>query len=189
MTQGRLGPEEVRVARFERYGAHEPVVHPEAYVHEDATVIGRVELGASTSVWPGAVLRGDDGAIRIGSQTSIQDGSVVHMTEGLSEVSVGDRVTVGHRVILHGCRVEDECLIGMGAIVLDNAVIGRGSLVGAGALVTANTQVPPGSVVLGMPAKVVRPVGEAERSMIETGWQEYTKRAAEYGARDRGEGS
>lgn len=172
------------MARLEAYGSHEPTIHPQAYVHEDATLIGRVEVGPSSSVWPAAVLRGDDGAIRIGSHTSIQDGSVVHMTEGLSEVSVGDKVTVGHRVILHGCTVEDECLIGMGAIVLDNAVIGRGSLIGAGALVTPNTKVPPGSLVLGVPGKVVRPVADAERDMIETGWREYTKRAAEYLARD-----
>ncbi|MEZ6188735.1 MAG: gamma carbonic anhydrase family protein [Planctomycetota bacterium] len=173
------------MARFEPYGDHAPQVDPEAYVHPDATLIGKVEVGAHSSIWPAAVLRGDDGGIRIGRNTSIQDGSVVHMTEGLSEVSVGDRVTVGHRVILHGCTVEDECLIGMGAIVLDNAVIGRGSLVGAGALVTPNTQVPPGSLVLGMPAKVIRPVRDADKAMIETGWKEYTRRAAEYAARDR----
>ena len=110
---------------LEPYRAHAPQIDATAYVHAAATVIGWVEVGAQSSIWPTAVLRGDDGAIRIGAQTSIQDGSVVHMTTGLSEVSVGDRVTVGHKVILHGCKVEDECLIGMGAIILDNAVIGR----------------------------------------------------------------
>lgn len=171
---------------LESFLEHRPQVDPSAFVHAAATVIGDVEIGARASIWPTVVLRGDDGPIRIGAETSIQDGSVVHMTSGLSEVSVGARVTVGHKVILHGCVVEDECLIGMGAIVLDNARIGRGSLVGAGALVLGNTQVPPGSLVLGSPAKVVRPVGEKERAMIEEGWREYVQRAGQYLARDAG---
>src|SRR5688572_27413957 len=147
---------------LEPYKQHHPVVHPAAYVHPNATVIGDVVIDEEASIWPGAVLRGDDGPIRIGARTSIQDGSVVHMTKGLSATTVGARVTVGHNVILHGCTVEDDCLIGMGAILLDGAVIGRGSLVGAGALVTQNKVIPPGSVVLGNPGKVVRQAGEKE---------------------------
>ncbi|MBL4845555.1 MAG: gamma carbonic anhydrase family protein [Planctomycetes bacterium] len=169
---------------LERFEEHTPRVAEGAYVHAAATVIGDVEIGERSSIWPTVVLRGDDGPIRIGAETSIQDGSVVHMTTGLSEVSIGKRVTVGHKVILHGCVVEDECLIGMGAIVLDNARIGRGSLVGAGALVLQNLVVPPGSLVLGSPAKVVRPVNEKEQAMIEQGWHEYVERAAQYLARD-----
>lgn len=169
---------------LEPYRAHAPQIDATAYVHAAATVIGWVEVGAQSSIWPTAVLRGDDGAIRIGAQTSIQDGSVVHMTTGLSEVSVGDRVTVGHKVILHGCKVEDECLIGMGAIILDNAVIGRGSVVGAGALITQGKVIPPGSLVLGSPAKVVRACGDKERFLIDQGWREYVQRTAEYRARD-----
>jgi len=172
------------MARVERYGDHEPRIAAGAYVHEDATVIGEVEVGDESSIWPATVLRGDDGPIEIGRQTSIQDGSVVHMTRGLSTVEVGDRVTVGHKALLHGCRVEDECLIGMGAIILDNAVIGRGSVVGAGALVTQGKEFPPGSLILGAPAKVVREVGEAERRLIDEGWREYVERTAEYKARD-----
>ena len=172
------------MATFERYLDKEPQVAADAYVHEDATVIGDVTIGPRSTIWPAAVLRGDDAPIRIGAETSIQDGSVVHTTRDLSECSVGDRVTVGHKVILHGCRVEDECLIGMGAIILDNAVIGRGSLVGAGALVTQNKVIPPNSLVLGAPAKVVRECGDAERAMIETGWKEYVERGEEYRARD-----
>jgi len=171
------------MARLEPYQEHTPQVAPGAYVHEDATVIGQVTIGEESSIWPAAVLRGDDGPIRVGRQTSIQDGSVVHMTRGLSETTVGDRVTVGHKVLLHGCAVEDECLIGMGAILLDNARIGRGSLVGAGALVLQNMEVPPGSLVLGSPAKVVRPLDEKERGMIAHGWREYVERTAEYLAR------
>lgn len=174
---------------LESFLEHHPRVAAGAFVHAAATVIGDVEVGARSSIWPAVVLRGDDGPIRIGAETSIQDGSVVHMTSGLSEVSVGARVTVGHKVILHGCTVEDECLIGMGAIVLDNARIGRGSLVGAGALVLGNTQVPPGSLVLGSPAKVIRPVGEKERAMIEQGWREYVERAEQYLARDAAGGA
>ncbi len=172
------------MARLERYKEHTPRVDPAAYVHEDATLIGDVEVGPEASIWPGAVLRGDDGAIRIGARTSIQDGSVVHTTKGLSTTRVGDRVTVGHNVILHGCTVEDDCLIGMGAILLDNCVIGRGSLVGAGALVTQNKVIPPGSLVLGNPARIVRPCGEKERGMIDHGWREYVERGGEYRARD-----
>jgi carbonic anhydrase/acetyltransferase-like protein (isoleucine patch superfamily) len=169
---------------LESYKDHVPQVGAGAYVHAKAVVIGDVVIGEQSSVWPAAVLRGDDAPIRIGAQTSIQDGSVVHTTTDLSEVKIGDRVTVGHGVILHGCTVEDDCLIGMGATILDNAVIGKGSIVGACALVTMNTKIPPGSLVLGMPAKVVRACGEKEQAMIESGWKEYTLRAAEYLERD-----
>ena len=161
-----------------------PQLDPACYVHAAATVIGDVEIGARASVWPSAVLRGDDGPIRIGPETSIQDGSVVHMYAGGPGTLVGARVTVGHGVILHGCQIEDECLIGMGAIVLDEAKIGSGSLVGAGALVLSGTEVPPGSLVLGSPAKVIRPVTDKERAMIEEGWREYVTRCEEYRARD-----
>jgi gamma-carbonic anhydrase len=165
---------------LERYREHTPVVHPEAFVHERATVIGEVSIGAESSIWPGAVLRGDDGAITIGERTSIQDGSIVHATTGFSKTTIGARVTVGHRVILHGCIVEDDCLVGMGAILLDNCVVGRGSFIGAGALVKVGQVIPPGSFVLGMPAKVVRPCGEKEQAMIEVGWREYVERNHEY---------
>jgi carbonic anhydrase/acetyltransferase-like protein (isoleucine patch superfamily) len=168
---------------LERYKDFFPKVDATAFVHAAATVIGDVEIGPESSIWPGTVLRGDDAPIRIGARTSIQDVSVVHTTTGLSQVVVGDRVTVGHRVILHGCVVEDECLIGMGAILLDNCVIGKGSLVGAGALVLQNAKIPPGSLVLGSPARVVRPCGEKERFMIEMGWREYVERTIEYRAR------
>ena len=160
-----------------------PRIHPEAFVHPQATIIGEVTVGARASVWPAAVLRGDMGSIEVGDETSIQDGSVLHLTEGWSNTKVGNRVTVGHRAIIHGATVEDLCLIGMGAILLDNAVIGRGSLVGAGSLVTANTVVPPGSLVLGSPARVVRPLNDRERAMLEVGWKSYV----DYGARYKAE--
>ena len=172
---------------LEPYGDHFPSVDPSAYIHPRATLIGEVSVGPGSSVWPSSVLRGDDAPIHVGAETSIQDGSILHTTTGISVCWVGDRVTVGHRVILHGCRVEDFCLIGMGAIILDNTVIGTGSVVGAGSLITANKVIPPNSLVLGSPAKVVRELKEAERAMIEAGWREYVERTAEYLARDAGE--
>ena len=165
---------------IEPFLSHTPTVDPLAFVHDSAVLIGDVSIGPESSIRPTAVLRGDDGPIRIGAQTSIQDGSVVHMTTGLSTVSIGDRVTVGHKVILHGCTVEDECLIGMGAIILDNAVIGRGSVIGAGALVTQNKKIPPGSLVFGSPAKIIRPCGDPEAFLIDQGWKEYVERCAQY---------
>jgi carbonic anhydrase/acetyltransferase-like protein (isoleucine patch superfamily) len=159
-----------------------PVVDSLAFVHPTAVLIGQVRIGAESSVWPCATLRGDDGPIVVGVQSSIQDGAVVHMTAGLSTTTVGDRVTVGHNAILHGCTVEDECIVGMGSILLDNAVIGRGSIVGAGALVPMGKKVPPGSVVVGNPMRVLRPCTEADREFIAFSWQSYVSRAKEYAA-------
>ena len=157
-----------------------PVVDPDAYLAERTTVIGDVEIGAGSSIWFGTVIRGDMEPIRIGRDTSIQDNSVVHITGGVAGTTVGDRVTVGHRVILHACTVEDDCLIGMGAIILDNARIGRGSVIGAGALVTPGTQIPPGSFVLGAPAKVRRPVDDRERGWIASSAAHYVELARTY---------
>ena len=154
-----------------------PEIPDSVFVHEAATVIGRVILGEETSVWPSAVLRGDDGPISVGARTSIQDGAVLHMTQGISETVVGDRVTVGHNVTLHGCRVEDDCIIGMGAIVLDNAVVESGAYVGAGALVPMGKTVPAGTLVMGNPFKVVREVSELERQWIELSWRSYVDKA------------
>lgn len=158
-----------------------PQIHPDAFVHPDATIIGNAIVGARSSIWPTTVLRADmRGRIAIGEDTSIQDGSVVHLTQDYSDTAVGNRCTVGHRVILHGCIVEDECLIGMGAIILDNARIGTGCLVGAGALVTQGTVIPPHSLVLGSPAKVIRPLKDKERNMIDGGWPTYVEYARKY---------
>ena len=152
-----------------------PRVPATAWIHALAYVSGDVELGDRVSVWPGAVLRGDQGAIRLGEDTNIQDGAILHSTGGVSETVVGARVTVGHRAILHGCRIGDDCLIGMGSIVLDNARVGAGSMIGAGALVTAGTEIPPGSLVLGSPARVVGPVSQKQRAAIDHGWRTYNR--------------
>ncbi len=133
-----------------------PTLAAGVFVAPTASVIGDVSVGAESSIWYGAVLRGDVMAIRIGARTSIQDNSVVHATGGWAAVEVGDEVTVGHSVVLHGCRVGHRVLVGMGSIVLDDAEIGDGSMIGAGSLVTARTKIPPGVLAHGRPAKVAR---------------------------------
>src|SRR5688572_16669276 len=155
-------------ARIDRFLGQSPKVHPSAYIAPGATVIGDVTLGEESSVWYGAVLRGDINRIVIGPRSNIQDGSVVHLADDLPTL-VGELVTVGHKAILHACTVEDEVLVGMGAIVLDGAEIGARSIIGAGALVTGGKKIPPGSLVLGSPAKVVRALTLEEQGTIR-GW-------------------
>ena len=149
----------------------QPRIDPTAYVSPHAVVIGDVRLAAHSSVWPTSVLRGDINFIEIGEGSNIQDGSIVHLADDLP-TRVGKLVTVGHRAILHACTVEDECLIGMGATILDGAIIGRGSIIGAHALVTKGTRIPPGSLVMGTPAKVVRALSPEEIADIRT-WADH----------------
>lgn len=145
-----------------------PAPGPRVWVDPDATVIGRVTIGADSSVWPGAVIRGDVNFIRIGARTSIQDGSVLHVASdrlaggGGIPLIVGDDCTVGHRVILHACTIGNRCLIGMGAIVMDGAVIGDEVILGAGALVPAGKQLPPRTLWVGSPARQARALTEQE---------------------------
>lgn len=144
-----------------------PAIDPDAFVAETAVVAGDVRLAAGASVWFGCVLRSEVEAITVGTDTNIQDLSVIHTDPG-SPVVLGDRVTVGHRVVLHGCTVEDDALIGMGAVVLNGAVIGRGAVVAAGAVVTQGMQVPEMALVAGVPAKVLdRPVPDVPRINVE----------------------
>lgn len=142
-----------------------PSVHPTAYIAPSATVVGDVTLEADASVWYGCMLRGDIAPITVGAGTNIQDLTVVHVDPERGTV-IGPRVGIGHRAIIHGCTVEEECLIGMGAIVLSGAVIGSGSVVAAGAVVPEGMRVPPGSLVVGIPARVVRPVDDELRARI-----------------------
>lgn len=130
-----------------------PAIDPEAFVHPDAVVIGRVSVGAGASLWPGAVLRGDYGQIRVGARTSVQDGTVVHATAELATV-IGADCVVGHLAHLEGCTVEDGCLVGSGSVVLHRAVVRTGALVGAGALVPGGMEVPTGAMALGVPARL-----------------------------------
>ncbi len=130
-----------------------PVVDPTAYVHPDAVVIGSVILGPYSSVWPGAVLRADDNVIEIGARSNVQDGAILHCTRELRTV-VGDNVTLGHLCHLEGCTIENRALVGVGSVVLHEAVVGEGALVGAGAVVTNRMVVPPRAMALGIPAKI-----------------------------------
>lgn len=145
------------------------------YIHPTAVIIGNVTLGRDASVWPTAVLRGDIDAIAIGDETNVQDGVIVHVDVG-RPVRVGNRVTIGHRAVIHGCTIEDDCLIGIGAIVLNGAIVGTGSVIGAGAVVPEGMKVPPGSLVLGVPGKVVRKVDAELSAKIEHGARTYVER-------------
>ncbi len=154
------------VMNFEEYT---PKIGKNCFIAPSADVIGRVELGEESAVWFGAVIRGDVNHIKIGDRTNVQDLSMIHVThykkEDMSDgypTVIGNDVTVGHRVMLHGCTIEDACLIGMSATILDGAIIGKESIVGAGALVTQNKHFPPRSLILGSPAKVVRELTQEE---------------------------
>jgi carbonic anhydrase/acetyltransferase-like protein (isoleucine patch superfamily) len=159
------------------------LIDPSAFIAEGAVVLGDVHIGRDVSVWYNAVIRGDAERIEIGEGTNLQDLSMVHADPGVPCV-VGRRVTAGHRVILHGCTVEDDCLIGMGAILLNGVRVGSGLVVGAGSVLVEGTVVPPGSLVLGLPGKVVRRVDEAMRGRIEHGWRHYVEEARRHRAGD-----
>jgi len=158
-----------------------PQVDSSAFVDDSAQVIGDVVIGAESSVWMNAVIRGDVNSIRIGRQTSIQDGTVVHVNHTPSHPTVvGDQVTVGHGVILHGCVVEDRCLIGMGAILLNGCRIGSESIVAAGTLVPERVEIPPRSLVMGSPARVKRPLTDDEVAGIVKSADSYVRYRLEY---------
>ena len=167
-------------ATIRPHAGKRPVIGRGVFLAETCAVIGDVEIGDESSIWYGTTLRGDTMPIRIGARTSVQDGTIVHVTSGRFGTTIGDDCTIGHGAIIHACVVEDFCLIGMGAILLDGARIGRGSLVGAGALVTPGTDIPPGSLVIGSPAKVKRPITDKEREQIEYGAAHYVELARRY---------
>jgi carbonic anhydrase/acetyltransferase-like protein (isoleucine patch superfamily) len=157
-----------------------PRIAASAYVDPSAQIIGDVVIGERSSVWPNVTVRGDVNYIRIGDETNVQDNSCFHVEHLTHPLILGNRVTVGHSVTLHGCEVEDDCLIGMGAIVLNGARIGRGAIIGAAALVPEGMEVPPGSLAMGVPARVRRPVTDAERERILSGASHYVLLAQEY---------
>ena len=156
-------------------------IHPTAFIAPGAVVLGDVTLGARASVWYGAVLRGDTAGIVVGEAANLQDGTMVHVDEG-KPTRIGARVGVGHRAILHGCTVEDDCLIGMGSILLNDVHIGTGSVVAAGAVLPEGTRVPPGSLVVGVPARVTRAVDDALRQRIRQTWEHYVAEAERHRA-------
>lgn len=154
------------------FEGHIPSVHPMARVAENAVLVGDVTVDANASIWYSAVLRGDSGAIRVGAGSSIQDNVTCHC-EPDQPLVVGKSVTVGHNAVLHGCTIEDRCLIGMGAVLLNGCVIGTGSIVAAGALVTQNTVIPPGSLVVGTPGRVVRTLRPEEDAALDADAADY----------------
>jgi carbonic anhydrase/acetyltransferase-like protein (isoleucine patch superfamily) len=151
-------------------------IHPTAFIAPTAAVMGDVTIGEDASIWYGAVLRGDMAPIVIGAQSNIQDGTIVHVDEGVP-CTVGRRVGVGHRVILHGCTVGDECLIAMGSVLLNGVLIGSGSVVAAGAVIPEGMQVPPRSLVMGVPGRIVRPVDAALTERVAATWSHYVEEA------------
>jgi carbonic anhydrase/acetyltransferase-like protein (isoleucine patch superfamily) len=157
------------------YGA--PKIDPDAFVAPTAVVVGAVTMGPRSSIWYGAVARADFEQIEIGEDSNVQDGCTLHSDPGFPLV-VGRGVTVGHRVVLHGARVDDECLIGMGSVVMNGAHIGTGSIVAAGAVVTPGTEVPPKSLVAGIPAKVIRQTTDDDLAHIRGNAKSYTDRLA-----------
>jgi carbonic anhydrase/acetyltransferase-like protein (isoleucine patch superfamily) len=167
------------------YKGISPKVAETAFIAEGARVIGDVRIGEHSSVWFNCILRGDCFYIRIGDSTNIQDGTIVHVTQGRFPTIIGNCVTVGHSVVLHGCTVQDRCLIGIGAIVLDDVTIGEESFIAAGSLITPGTAIPPRSLVMGAPAKVRREVTDEEVLRIDEHWQHYVEYKNQYLAERR----
>jgi len=157
-----------------------PRIAASAYIDPSAQVIGNVSIGERSSVWPNVVLRGDVNSITIGDESNVQDNSVLHCDAGEFRLLIGDRVTIGHLAMVHGCTIEDECLIGIGAIILNGARIGKGSVIAAGALVPEGMQVPPSSMVMGVPAKVKREVTAEEQERFRLNAQNYVENAKRY---------
>ncbi len=164
---------------IQKYKNFTPEIDETCYIAPGSAVIGKVKIGRNSSVWHNAVIRGDIERIAVGEYSNIQDGSLLHCVHNV-ELTIGDYVTVGHGAILHSCKIGDNCLVGMGAIVLDNVKVGDNSLIGAGAVVTPNTEIPEGSLVLGSPAKVKRPLTPEEISGIKSNAGEYVRLSEDY---------
>jgi carbonic anhydrase/acetyltransferase-like protein (isoleucine patch superfamily) len=165
---------------IESFQDKHPKIHESVFVAENAVVIGDVEIGENSSVWHGSILRGDVNYIRIGARTNIQDACVIHVSSKTHPTVLEDEITLGHRVTLHGCYIESGCLIGIGAIVMDGARVGRNSLVAAGALVTPGMQIPARSLVMGSPAKVKRELNGDEVKDLERFWRNYVSLSRAY---------
>lgn len=162
------------------YRGVSPTIADSAYVDPSAQVIGKVTIGEQSSIWPNVTIRGDTNTITIGNETSIQDNSVLHCDEGPFKLTIGNRVTVGHQAMLHGCTVEDEALIGIGAIVLNGARIGRGAVIAAGAVIAEGAEIPEYSLVMGVPGKVKRPLTDEERERFRINADHYVEAARIY---------
>jgi carbonic anhydrase/acetyltransferase-like protein (isoleucine patch superfamily) len=179
MSTPTFGPMEKFAETIARNIRTAPRIAQDAYIADDATVVANVEIGPEASVWHQAVLRGDVAHIVLGARSNVQDGAVVHTADDLPAI-IGRLVTVGHKAIVHACTVEDEVLVGMGSIILDGAHIGTRSIIGANATVKQGMEVPPGSLVLGTPGKVVRTLSEAEQDEIKMWALRYVRLSREY---------
>lgn len=155
------------------------MIDPTAFIHPAAIVTGNVTLGKRVSVWPTAVLRGDSDSITVGDDSNVQDGTIVHVDDGIP-TRIGKRVAIGHRAIVHGATIEDDCLIAMGAILLNGVYVGTGSIVGAGAVVREGMRIPPNSLVLGVPGKVVRETTDEDRDRIRRTVESYVQLQQRY---------
>jgi carbonic anhydrase/acetyltransferase-like protein (isoleucine patch superfamily) len=162
------------------YKGRLPVVHPSAYVDESAQIIGDVEIGEASSVWMNVVIRGDVHRIRIGRRSNVQDGTIVHVMRGTHATTIGDDVTIGHGVIVHGCTLRDRILVGMGAILLNGVDVGDDCIVAAGTLLTENAQIPPRSLVMGSPGKVRRELTDEDVASIRDYAERYVGYRLEY---------
>ena len=166
---------------IESFREDTPEIGADVFIHPSAAIIGRVCLGDRVSIWPQVTLRGDEGEIRVGADTNIQDGTTIHMTGGYSETMIGARVTVGHMCLLHGCKIGDDCLIGMGTMLLDRCEIGEGSYIAAGTMITGGKVIPPKSFVMGRPGSLtIKPISEIRTQERAYSWRHYVSLAQEY---------
>ena len=162
------------------YKGIKPAIAATAFIEASAQIVGDVHIGEHSSVWFNCVIRGDVHHVRIGHSTNIQDGSIIHVTNGQFPTIIGNYVTVGHGVMLHGCTIKDRSLIGIGSIILDGVTIGEESFIAAGSLITPGTEIPPRSMVMGSPARVRREVTEDELARIDTHWKHYIEYKTQY---------
>ena len=157
-----------------------PTIAEHCFIAENATIIGDVTIGEHSSIWYNAVLRGDGDKIIIGHHTNIQDLCMVHVTSGYAATTIGNYVTVGHSAVIHGCTIEDRCLIGMGSVILDGAVIGAESIIAAGAVVAPGMKVPPRSMVVGVPGVIKKTLSDKDVAQLDMYWQAYIELKEEY---------
>ncbi len=168
---------------IESFENQQPQISPSAMVHHNATIIGQVIIGDRVSIWPSVTLRGDEGKIEILEDTNIQDGTVIHMTGGYSETMIGARVTVGHLCLLHGCTIGNDCLIGMGSMILDQCKIGEGSYIAAGTMIAGAKEIPPFSFVKGRPGSLsITPITDKLKAEKEYSWRHYVELKNKYQA-------
>jgi gamma-carbonic anhydrase len=168
------------MALIQPFNNIDPKIHETAFIADDVHVIGDVEIGEDANIWFGSTLRGDVSYIRIGARTNIQDMTMIHVSSNFGPTIIEEEVTVGHRVTLHGCHVERQCLIGMGAILMDNARIGEQSIIGAGSLVSPGTIIPPRVLALGSPARVKRDLTDEELAYLDKSWRNYVELKKHY---------